>query len=316
MQLKITEEGNDPIVVTVPGPEASPMVTIGRSQGNDVVLTQTFVSGQHARLFAGVMIEDRGSRNGTFVDGERIQEPTLLAGRPFSLGGLTLEVLPQLGPDDGLGAQLAKCVEGQVAPDSRASARTAPLVVPGESPLLGELVAQDFESTKVPADSSVTDVYLYEAFQFIRNAERIISKIAGGLTKEHGQQTALPDADKNFRTHMAELLVQGGDGDKRAELHDYLNHMFEWLYASVHCYQKAAIEVVVELKSELGRAALLRGDLAPWHARVMHLERAMLWDRAETRLEDWTQNHVIDRLEAQVSAAARAFRMAEDFDDL
>ncbi len=316
MQLQITEEGHEPVLVTVPSPESAAVLTIGRSHENDVVLTQTFVSGHHARLYAGVMVEDQGSRNGTYVDGERINEPTLLLGRPFSVGGLTLSIVPQFGEGDGLAAKLAASVAALPKSGGTNSRPSPSLVAHDESPLLGQLVAQDFEDTDVPPEATVTDVYVHEAFQFIRNAERIISKIAGGLTKELSQQTALPDADKNFRTHMAELLVQRQDSDKRAELHEYLNHMFEWLYASVHCYQKAALEVVDELKGELSRAALLRGDLLPWHTRLLHLERAMLWDRAEERLEDWTQSHVIDRLEAQVTHAAKAFRMAQNFDDL
>ncbi|WP_223633807.1 FHA domain-containing protein [Corallococcus sp. EGB] len=54
---------------------------IGRQQGNDLVLTEGGVSRQHARLYVEggtVYVEDGGSQNGTFVDGERIQGPTAL----------------------------------------------------------------------------------------------------------------------------------------------------------------------------------------------------------------------------------------------
>ncbi|QDV04593.1 FHA domain protein [Planctomycetes bacterium Poly30] len=316
MQLSITEEGHAPILVRVPGADQSPVVTIGRSEENDIVLTQSFVSARHARLFAGSMIEDVGSRNGTFVGGKRIEGPTLLVGRSFSLGGHALVVEPKLSAEDGMAAAMASAVLSLSREVAGGSARPGKLVRDDELPLLGTLVADDFEKTEVPADSTATDLYIYEAFQFIRNAERIISKIAGGLTKEPSHHTALPDADKNFRQHMAELLVQRHDPATRADLHDYLNKVFEWLYAAVHCYQKAAIAVVDELKGELSRHSLLRTDLVPWHARLLGLERSALWDRAESRLEDWTQTHVIDRLEAQVSSAARSFRMSNDLDDL
>jgi pSer/pThr/pTyr-binding forkhead associated (FHA) protein len=54
---------------------------IGRQEGNELVLTEGGVSRKHARFFvdAGkVFIEDLGSANGTYVDGERVAEPTPL----------------------------------------------------------------------------------------------------------------------------------------------------------------------------------------------------------------------------------------------
>jgi pSer/pThr/pTyr-binding forkhead associated (FHA) protein len=59
-------------------------LTIGRADGNDLVLVEGGVSRKHARIFsegADVMIEDTGSANGTFVDGEKIGGPTKLSPR-------------------------------------------------------------------------------------------------------------------------------------------------------------------------------------------------------------------------------------------
>jgi ABC transport system ATP-binding/permease protein len=59
-------------------------LTIGRADGNDLVLVEGGVSRKHARIFsqgADVMIEDTGSANGTFVDGEKIAGPTKLSAR-------------------------------------------------------------------------------------------------------------------------------------------------------------------------------------------------------------------------------------------
>jgi pSer/pThr/pTyr-binding forkhead associated (FHA) protein len=55
-------------------------LSVGRAGGCGVVLVEdTFVSQVHARVFRRgrqMYVEDLGSRNGTFVDGERITEPT------------------------------------------------------------------------------------------------------------------------------------------------------------------------------------------------------------------------------------------------
>lgn len=73
------------------------VVTIGRGEGNTVVLSQDRqVSRHHARivLHEGLpRLEDLGSANGTFVNGERLSEPRLLQdGDEIRIGGSTLRV--------------------------------------------------------------------------------------------------------------------------------------------------------------------------------------------------------------------------------
>ena len=56
-------------------------LTIGRAEGNDLMLTKGGVSRKHARFFLKkdeVEVEDVGSANGTFVDGTRIEGPTVI----------------------------------------------------------------------------------------------------------------------------------------------------------------------------------------------------------------------------------------------
>jgi FHA domain/Domain of unknown function (DUF4388) len=55
--------------------------TIGRVEGNSVVLGDSSVSSKHARILRtpdGFVVEDLKSRNGTFVNGERVTEKRLL----------------------------------------------------------------------------------------------------------------------------------------------------------------------------------------------------------------------------------------------
>jgi len=56
-------------------PVASPVVQIGQGPRNDIVLDDDSVSTRHARLEfldGGWMLTDLGSRNGTFVEGNRL----------------------------------------------------------------------------------------------------------------------------------------------------------------------------------------------------------------------------------------------------
>ncbi len=56
--------------------------TIGREPGNDIVVPDASVSSRHARISRtpdGFAIEDLGSRNGTFVNGEPVKQAVALA---------------------------------------------------------------------------------------------------------------------------------------------------------------------------------------------------------------------------------------------
>jgi len=62
--------------------EVVSQLTLGRLEGNDVVLVEGGVSRRHARFFIDndeLWVEDLGSANGTFVDGERISSPVCLS---------------------------------------------------------------------------------------------------------------------------------------------------------------------------------------------------------------------------------------------
>ena len=72
-------------VRTLLEPEPAPLVTltgaemvIGRTNNCDHVIDLPMISSRHARLFRSavrVLIEDLGSSNGTFVNGQRIDRP-------------------------------------------------------------------------------------------------------------------------------------------------------------------------------------------------------------------------------------------------
>jgi len=64
-------------------------LTLGRAPANDVVLDEAVVSGAHARLIpvvGGCDVEDLGSTNGTFVDGERVSFASLRHGSALRIG--------------------------------------------------------------------------------------------------------------------------------------------------------------------------------------------------------------------------------------
>src|SRR5438874_7587784 len=72
-------------------------VTVGRGGGCGIVLSDDFVSQVHARLYrrdGDVYVEDLGSRNGTYVNGEAVQRATRLRrGDQLQFGQTVAEVV-------------------------------------------------------------------------------------------------------------------------------------------------------------------------------------------------------------------------------
>lgn len=91
------------LYLTAPGMPAQkflldrPVTTIGRSSMNDLPIPDKMLSRQHARIVrdgnGGLAIEDMGSRNGTFVNGEKLTALLpLKSGDRITVGGVTLKV--------------------------------------------------------------------------------------------------------------------------------------------------------------------------------------------------------------------------------
>ncbi len=81
-------------------------VSIGRSPDNALVIDNPAVSHYHARVFneeGRMMLEDFGSLNGTFVNGQRIKMVTLKAGDSVAIGKHTI-VISEARDLDGFAA--------------------------------------------------------------------------------------------------------------------------------------------------------------------------------------------------------------------
>jgi len=77
-------------------PVTEPEMTIGRAEHNHVVLASQRVSRFHAALTTDgpvVMIRDLDSRNGTFVNGKRIEMQILVNGDNIDIAGYWMRFL-------------------------------------------------------------------------------------------------------------------------------------------------------------------------------------------------------------------------------
>jgi len=76
-------------------PVGAKEVSIGRSPENGIVIDNPAVSHFHARVFneeGRIMLEDFGSLNGTFVNGQRVKMVTLKAGDSVAIGKHTIVI--------------------------------------------------------------------------------------------------------------------------------------------------------------------------------------------------------------------------------
>lgn len=71
-------------------------ITVGRRPDNTLPIAETSVSGEHAELLLepdGVRVVDRGSTNGTFVNGERVSDRRLAHGDEVRFGNVRLALV-------------------------------------------------------------------------------------------------------------------------------------------------------------------------------------------------------------------------------
>jgi hypothetical protein len=107
-------------------------VVVGREEGSAIVIADAEVSRRHARIRldedGGAVVDDLGSANGTFVNGERLRETrTLFDGDRITVGGATLEVRGgSEAPTDVLGGAAPATERSELPPPPPRRRRPAP----------------------------------------------------------------------------------------------------------------------------------------------------------------------------------------------
>lgn len=149
----IVRTGPNPGVVIDLTKEVSMM---GRDVTNDIVLGDAEVSRQHARITrtpAGFVLEDLGSTNGTFVNGERLAAPRVLnPGDLIGLGENVTLTYESTSPESAATVMGAPVARAAAAPPPRAAAAPPP-PRPAAAPAGRPPVAQEMEA---PAEKSGT----------------------------------------------------------------------------------------------------------------------------------------------------------------
>ncbi len=107
-------------------PKEDKPITIGRRKGNHIVIDNLAVSGKHARIgfnADGWILQDRDSKNGTFVNGKHVKNHILKDGDIITIGKHTIvfEENPsnkpeEIDPENGTDASSGSSMEpGEIA---------------------------------------------------------------------------------------------------------------------------------------------------------------------------------------------------------
>lgn len=184
-------------VTTGSGEQVDHVVTtreavIGRSSACSIVLHDASLSRRHARLYTATgrwMVEDLRSRNGTFVNGGRIAEPTPLAvGDTVTVGTCTITIHDR-----------APAMAQQLASGGETLFRPA-------SDLLGE--EREPESA-APADR---EAILRRSVDRLRLVNEIHDALARSITLDELLDLILERAFDHLRPEQGLILLKNSDG--------------------------------------------------------------------------------------------------------
>jgi ABC-type multidrug transport system ATPase subunit len=238
-------ETTAPAARTAPSGAGARTLTVGRLAECDVCIDSPVVSRQHARLVvepgAGCFLEDLGSTNGTFVDGQRVQGRTALApgsrvqfaSFAYLFDGVALRQAESAGRVRLVARGLGKTVIDTATRRPRALLRDVNLAIePGEFAIVfgtsgsGKSTLVDALSGRRPAsEGSVlyNDLDLYGHFDVFRAAvgyvpqqDIVHRRITVGRALAYTARLRLPEdtSEREIEGYVARVLERVGLPDK------------------------------------------------------------------------------------------------------
>ncbi len=190
------------LYVTAPGMPAQkflldkPVISIGRSSMNDLPVADKMLSRQHARIVrdnnGGLSVEDLGSRNGTFLNGERLMSiQPLKPGDRITVGGVTLKVESESTTRVRIDAQEEEALDNTIL---KASAELLRKHTETDPRLPAEQLSKLVESLRVVNELTIEllrDVSVDELLKFLMdkvfetlNPDRCVVMLRHSVTNE------------------------------------------------------------------------------------------------------------------------------------
>src|SRR6202041_1678792 len=197
-------------------------IVVGRSSDLDMVLVEDMVSRKHAKIAMQsdqIWIEDFGSTNGTFVNGEKIKRARLKEGDRVLIGTSILKVIAGDAPREGLDAKR----ELENVAQARRTSQQRTMSGSIEEVPLPDLL-QLFGTSKksgvlvIRTDDNIGRIYLKKgivAYAIINELDDVqpLKSLYRMLTWPKGLFALDPAEDREFASEMTqgvqEILIEG-----------------------------------------------------------------------------------------------------------
>ncbi len=194
-------------------------ILVGRSSDLDMVLVEDMVSRRHARIACSdqqIVIEDLGSTNGTFVNGEKIKRTSLKEGDRVLIGTSILKVV-QIDPNaSGVRKPPAEPAQRTGPQNKTMSGQIDEIPLPDLLQLLG--TSKKSGVLVVGSDDDVGKIYMRKGTVYfasindldevppLKSVFRILTWTSGTFELEPSDERTLPG---EINASVQELLMEG-----------------------------------------------------------------------------------------------------------
>lgn len=194
-------------------------ILVGRSSDLDMVLVEDMVSRRHARIACSdqqIVIEDLGSTNGTFVNGEKIKRTSLKEGDRVLIGTSILKVV-QIDPNaSGVRKPPAEPAQRTGPQNKTMSGQIDEIPLPDLLQLLG--TSKKSGVLVVGSDDDVGKIYMRKGTVYfasindldevppLKSVFRILTWVSGTFELEPSDERTLPG---EINASVQELLMEG-----------------------------------------------------------------------------------------------------------
>ena len=205
---------------------------------------------------------------------------------------------------DSLRLKVSKGIQSTPMP----ATPVAPQIAHGNSPslagLLQQLAQDDVDDQPALIDESPDAFLAVELFRFVRESERVITRISGSVIGMYDMHTFIPDTEGNLRTLIGDILAAPSDTQPRHDFLTYAKELRKWLVVTVGANKLSAERFAEKLKSDLSKRGLTTNKPLPFVNRLGILEEAELWRRAAEYLRTLTADVIEDRYKTFLEEAA------------
>ena len=164
----------------------------------------------------------------------------------------------------------------------------------------------DVEAATRRLDSAGSDEFLVlESLLFLRQVERLVTRIVGGFVQIHAPVTMLPQSGRSFRQIANELARPGAGANERRAIHEHLEQLGVWLAVAISAPKQAALQFAATLKDDLTERRLTEREPIPKVKRLAGQADAELWKRVGAYFFELSPERIEDRIDDATRVCAQ-----------